>query len=94
MRMSIAAAMVLALVGTGVARDDPGLDGIWRFRERFCIRTDGGRRRCGRGAEQFMLAAGIAYYGGSSGSSWTEVGTVPRSTGWSRSPSRPRASPI
>jgi hypothetical protein len=61
-------------------------DGIWRFRQNYCIRytqldlTTGqafNDRRCAKNVvEQFMFASGVAYYGGASGDRWIQVGTV------------------
>jgi hypothetical protein len=73
-RASVSLGVVLLSGPTLAQTDSP--DGIWRFQERFCIKQGSAPRRCSRGSEQFMFNAELAYYGGSFGNDWREVGTV------------------
>ena len=50
-------------------------DGVFTFRERYCLSVDG-QRQCSRGHEDFMFLGSVAYYRPDADSYWTEIGTV------------------
>jgi hypothetical protein len=66
---------VLLLGSMSAAAASPNLEGMWNFRERYCIDVND-QRWCGRGVDAFMFSGTIAYYRPAGDAGWSVVGTL------------------